>query len=269
MSGVRTSPVRPPDQRPAWSELAPMPVSRVSQRKPIIVGHRGAKGLAPENTLAAFQVAADLGIDGAEFDVQRTKDGQLIVFHDEDVERVCGVAGFVPDMTLDEIKQLDAGSLFAPEFKGERIPTLAEAFAFLKQTDLLLFLELKEPWRYPGIEAEVAALIRQYDLVERIQVRSFYHDGLYGIHAAAPEIPLSELWLDRLPADDDITFNTVNALFALLQPADIARLHARGLNVTAWVVNELDEAQRLIEAGIDGLATDYPDQLLTLFAPDA
>jgi glycerophosphoryl diester phosphodiesterase len=265
MPGVRTSPVRPPEQRPDWAQLAPMPQSRASQRKPVIVGHRGAKGLAPENTLAAFHIAADLGIDGVEFDAQRTKDGQLIVFHDEDVERVCNRAGLIPEMSLAEVKQLDAGSSFSSEFKGESVPTLAEAFTFLKQTDLLLFLELKEPWRYAGIEAEVAAMVRQFDLVDRIQIRSFYHESLYAVHAVAPEIPLSELWLDRLPTDDEVTFNTVDALFILLQADDIARLHTRGQSVTAWVVDELDEAQRLIDAGIDGLATDYPDRLLALF----
>ena len=267
MAGVRTSPVHPPDQRPHWDQLAPMPESRNLQGRPMIVGHRGAKGLAPENTLAAFQVAADLGIDGVEFDVQRTKDGQLIVFHDEDVARVSDRTSSILELTSDEIKQLDVGSLFAPEFKGTPPPTLAEAFDLFKQTDLLLFLELKEPWRYPGIEAEVAAVIRDYDLVERIQVRSFYHDALYAVHAVAPEIPLSELWLDRLPTDEEVTFNTVDAPYILLQADEIARLHAHGQHVTAWVVSELSDAQRLIEAGIDSITTDYPDRLLTLFEP--
>lgn len=263
MAGVRTSPVRPPEQRPSWAKLAPMPPSPTS-RYPMIIGHRGAKGLAPENTLAAFQVAADVGIDGVEFDVQRTLDGHLVVFHDEDVARVSDGTGLIPDMTLAEIKQLEVGSSFAPEFAGAAVPTLNEAFELLKQTDLLLFLELKEPWRFPGIEAEVAALIRQYALVERTQIRSFYHDALYAVHAAAPEIPLSELWLDRIPANDEVTFNTVNMFYRLLQPDDITRLRARGQRVTAWVVNELDKAQQLIDAGIDGIATDYPDRLLAL-----
>jgi glycerophosphoryl diester phosphodiesterase len=242
-----------------------MPASRVSDRHPIIVGHRGAMGLAPENTLAAFRVAADLGIDGVEFDVQRSKDGTLIVFHDDDVARVCGGVGLISDLTLAEIKGLDVGSGFEPEFAGARIPALDETCGFLKHTDLLLFLELKDPWRYPGIEEAVAQLIRAYDLVERTQVRSFYHEALYAVHAADPAIALSELWLERLPDDDEVTFNTVNALSVLLQTGDITRLHDRGQRVTAWVVNDLDEARRLAAAGIDGLTTDYPDRLLHLF----
>lgn len=262
--GVRTSPIKPPDQRPDWNALKPMPESRVSARKPIIIGHRGGRGIAPENTLASFQLAVDLGIDGVEFDVQRTKDGHLIVFHDENVERVTDGTGMVEDLTLDELKRLDVGRKFDERFAGERIPTLDEAFAFLKKTDLLLFLEMKEPWRYPGIEEQIVAAIRKFDLVERVQVRSFYHDALHTIFHTHPDIPLSSLWLDRLPTDDEVTFKTVNALYSLYTPGAIAHLHSRGQKATAWVVDDLDVAKLLIAEGIDGLTTDYPDQLVAL-----
>jgi glycerophosphoryl diester phosphodiesterase len=169
-------------------------------------------------------------------------------------------------MTLDAIKRLDVGSAFALAFHDERIPTLAEAFEFLKPTSLLLFLELKDPWRFPGIEAETARLIRAYDLAERTQVRSFYHDALHALYAAAPEIALSELWLDRIPNDDEVIFNTLDIPYRLLTAENIAHLQARGQRVTAWTVNDLADAQRLIAAGIDGLTTDYPDRLLPLLA---
>jgi glycerophosphoryl diester phosphodiesterase len=253
MPVVRTSPVVPPEARPDWATLVPLPTSRVSSRRPIIVGHRGAAGLAPENTLAAFQVAADLGIDGVEFDVQRTKDGHVIVFHDENVKRVTGVDARVEHLTLEEIKALDVGRSFGPEFEGERIPTLSEAFDFLRSQALLLFIELKDPWMYPGIESAIVALIREYDLAEQLCVRAFYHDALHTIHRLAPEIPLSELWLDRLPTDDEIVFKT------------IAHIHQRGQQVTAWTVDDLEDARRLMAAGVDGLTTNTPDRLLTLF----
>lgn len=262
---VRTSPVKPHDQRPAWDTLKPMPASLASDRKPMIIGHRGAKGLAPENTLAAFQTAVDLGIDGVEFDIQRTQDGQLIVFHDEDVERTTDGSGPVENMTLAQVKALDAGTKFDPTFAGERIPTLDDAFEFLRQTDLLLFIEMKEPWRFPGIEAEVIEAIRRHDLVERVQMRSFYHDSLYEFYALAPELALSALWLDRLPEDDEVTFKTINGLYLHYTADVIAHVHERGQIATAWVVNELDDARNLIAWGIDGITTDYPDQLLTLF----
>ncbi len=265
MAKVRTSPVKPSDQRPAWDTLKPMPQSLISSGRPLIIGHRGAKGLAPENTLAAFQAAVDLRIDGIEFDIQRTRDGHLIVFHDENTIRVTGHDGLVEELTLETIKTLDAGNLFNSAFQGERIPTLHEAFSFLQSTDLLLFIELKEPWRYPGIVAEIATMIRAFDLVERVQVRSFYHDALHELYHIDPEIALSSLWLDRLPADDEVTFKTINALYTLYAPGDIARLQARGQQATAWVVNDQQAAQELIDAGIDGLTSDYPNRLLGLF----
>ncbi len=264
MAKVRTSPVKPREQRPAWDTLSPMPRSRVSAGRPLIVGHRGAKGLAPENTLAAFKVAAELGIDGVEFDVQRTRDGHLIVFHDEDTARVTGHQAFIEDLTLEAIAALDAGHAFAPKYHGERIPTLHEAFAFLRETELLLFIELKEPWRFPGIEAELVAAIHAFGLTDRVQVRSFYHDALYEIYRADPAIALSGLWLDRLPAEDEITFKTINAYHKLYTAEVIARIHQRGQQATAWVVNDLDTARNLIAAGIDGLTSDYPDRLLAL-----
>ncbi len=261
---VRTSPVHPPEERPPWETLRPMPASRISTRHPILVGHRGMKGSAPENTLAAFRAAAEAGINGVEFDVQRTKDGCLIVFHDEDLERLAREKGRLEDLTWDEIKDVDVGSGFAPEFQGEHIPTLRQAFDYLRQTDLLLFIELKEPWRYAGIEAALVALIREYDLVPRVQVRSFYHDSLYEVYRLAPEISLSGLWLDRLPGDDEVTFKTVNAFYPLLTPENIAHMHARGQKVTAWVVDDLEAARTLIAAGIDGITSDRPELLIPL-----
>lgn len=264
MSSVRTSPILPPDQRPAWETIRPMPASRVSKRKPIIVGHRGAAGLAPENTLPAFQVAIDLGIDGIEFDVQRSKDGVPVIFHDEDLARLTNGAGKLWDKTFDELRALEIKT-GQSGYQQVRIPSLQEVFEFVRRAEQLLMIELKEPWRFPGIEEQVIALIRRYDLVERTQIRSFYHDALHTVHRLAPEIAVSELWLDRLPNDDEVIYKTVNANHTLYSPAEIERLHRRGVQVTAWTVDDLQEARRLMEAGIDGLTTNYPDRLRTLF----
>ncbi len=265
MSIVRTSPILPPDQRPAWDTILPMPASRVSTRKPIIIGHRGAAGLAPENTLEAFQVAVDLAIDGIEFDVQRSKDDVLVVFHDEDLARVTNGTGKLWDRTLAELKALDF-VIQHDDYHNVRIPTLREAFELLRASEQLLMIELKEPWRYPGIEEQLVALIREFDLVERSQVRTFYHDALHAIHRLAPEVAVSELWLDRVPQADEVTYKTVNCHHVLCTAENVARLHRRGVQVTAWTVNELDDARRLIAMGVDELTTNYPDRLLTLFA---
>jgi len=265
MSIVRTSPVVPPDQRPAWDSLVPVPLSRVSERRPAIVGHRGAAGLAPDNTLPAFQVAIDLGIDGVELDVQRSADGHLVVFHDDKVDKQTNGKGSVFDFTLDQLKALDAGSTFDARFAGERIATLREVFDLMRSSELIVNIELKDPWRYDGIEAEVVALVREFDLVERVCVRSFYHDALHNMVRLAPEIALSELWLDRLPGDDEVIFKAVNALHSLFTTENIARLHARGQLAEAWTVNDPKEARRLQNAGIDAITTNFPDKMLALF----
>ncbi len=260
-----TSPVRPPEQRPPWDTLLPIPRSLVSDRRPLIVGHRGARGLAPENTLPAFEVAAELEIDGVEFDVQRTADGVLVVFHDDTVDRTTTGTGALADLTLEQVRALDAGARFDGRFAGTRVPTLREALDYLKTTRLLLFIELKDPWRFPGMEQQCVDLVRELGLGPRTQFRSFYHDALHELYRIAPEISISELWDDRLPADDEVTFKTVDAPHQLLTPQNIRHMQARGQQVTAWTVNELERARALAEAGIDGLCTDYPDRLLALF----
>lgn len=243
----------------------PMPVSRISTRKPIIVGHRGALDLAPENTMPAFEAALHAGADGVEFDVQRTIDGHLVVFHDEDVSRVTDGTGKLPRMTLQEARSLDAGVKFDARFKGTRVPTLAEFFDWVRGNDLLLFLELKEPFLFPGIEQEVADMIREYGLVDRVQVRSFYHANLLKFHTVAPEIAISELWLNHLPWFGEIVYSTLNVMGSLCTEAFIADTHALGRKVTAWVVDDLELARNLKAWGIDGLTTNNPEKLLTIF----
>lgn len=265
LMNVPTSPIRPPEQRPPWDALLPIPRSLASDRHPQIVGHRGARGLAPENTLPAFEIAAELDIDGVEFDVQRTADGVLVVFHDDTVDRVTTGSGTLWEMTLDEVQTLDAGSRFDARFAGTRVPTLRETLEYLKTTRLLLFIELKDPWRFPGMAQECVDLVRELGLVERTMFRSFYHDVLHELYALAPEIAISALWDDRLPADDEVTWKTVDAPHELLTPENIRHMQARGQQVTAWTVNDVARARELMDAGIDGLCTDYPDRLLALF----
>jgi len=266
LMSVPTAPIRPPQQRPPWDTLLPIPRSLVSNRRPQIVGHRGARGLAPENTLPAFEAAAALEIDGVEFDVQRTVDGALVVFHDDEVDRTTTGTGTLWELTLAQVQALDAGTPFDARFAGTRVPTLREALEYLSSTRLLLFIELKDPWRFPGMAQACVDLVREFGLVERTQFRSFDHDVLYELYGLAPEISLSALWDDRLPADDEVTWKTADAPHQLLTPANIRQMHARGQQVTAWTVNDLDRARALMAAEIDGLCTDYPDRLLTLFS---
>jgi glycerophosphoryl diester phosphodiesterase len=247
------------------NDFKPMPKSLVSERKPIIVGHRGALDLAPENTIPAFEAALEAGADGVEFDVQRTVDGHLIVFHDEDVDRVSDGTGMMPQMTLAELQALDVGLYFDERFRGTRIPTLIELFDWAKGNELLLFLELKEPYRYPGIEQQVADLIREYDFIDRLQVRSFYHAGLLQMNKIAPEIGISELWLNHVPWFAEVIYKTINLRYGDYTESNIKQFHEWGREATAWVVDDLEAARQLKDWGIDGITTNNPEHILKIF----
>lgn len=247
-----------------WERLPEMPLPKGLDHYPVIVGHRGASGLAPENTLAAFQIAIDLGIDGIELDVQRSADGELVVFHDDNLERTSNGTGLLREKAWSELQKLDAGSWFGAQFAGEGIPSLRQVFERCRQHPLIIHIELKDPFLFAGIEREVIDLIHEFGFVSRCQIRSFDHEALHRVYELAPEIAISELWYHQLPNEGENRFKTINAYYAHYDAASIEALHQRGLKATAWTVNDLDVAKTLIEAGIDGLTSDYPDRLLTL-----
>ena len=145
----------------------------------IIYGHRGASKYAPENTFAAYNKAVDMGVDGIEIDVHKSKDGHLIVCHEEKVDRTTDGEGFIKDLTLEEIRKLDAGRWFSEEFQGERIPLLDEVLKFVKDKNLLLNIEIKNgPIFYDEIEEDIVKAVRAYDLVENTIISSFNHYSL-------------------------------------------------------------------------------------------
>ena len=249
--------------KPNWNTLKPMPYPK-NPHSPLVIGHRGAAGLAPENTLAAFQKAVDLGIDGVEFDIQRTTDGELVVFHDETVDRTTDGKGETGKFSLPELKALDTGKWFLPDFAGEKIATFAEVLDLLKNANIILHVELKDPWLYPNMEQEVVDMLRKYDYVERCQIRSFYHPVLFAVHEIAPEFSISELWWQVLPTAEETNFKTINGQGDLYTAEYLAEVHARGQKATAWTVNDMELARNLIAMGIDGITTDYPDKVLKL-----
>jgi glycerophosphoryl diester phosphodiesterase len=231
----------------------------------LVIGHRGAAGLAPENTLGAIQVALDLGVDGVEFDVQRSADNELILMHDLDVDRTTNGRGLVNDLTLAELQALDAGSSFSDAFAGEPVPSLRNVFDLVSDSQILLFIELKDPSLYPGIEQQVVDLIREYNYESRVHILSFDYDSLDRVRELAPELILSGLWSRNLPADTG-GYDVVNARYTLFRgmPRAIDRYHDQGALVMAWTVDEIPDMEWLIEQGIDGITTNRPDQLLSL-----
>lgn len=163
--------------------------------KPLIFAHRGVKGTHPENTMIAFQEAERIGAHGIELDVHLSKDGELVVIHDETVDRTTNDVGLVSEKTVKELQALDAGSHKDPSFHEAKIPTLREVFIWLSTTKLQLNIELKtDVIHYPNIEEKVVALVREYHLSNQIVFSSFNHDSVSLLAEIAPEIPRAILY---------------------------------------------------------------------------
>ncbi|MFD7016227.1 glycerophosphodiester phosphodiesterase [Streptomyces sp. NPDC059928] len=246
-----------------------------------VFAHRGASAYAPENTLSSVQRAADLHISWVENDVQRTRDGALVVIHDTTLARTTDVKKRYPkrapwsvsSFTLAEIKQLDAGGWFAPRFRGERIPTLQEYLGLLDHTGQGLLLELKQPELYPGIERQAldtlgrAGWLDRPHLARRLVVQSFSAPALRTTHRLRPAVhtgflgnpPVTQLkqyavFSDEINAEQHgVTSAYAKAVHALRGP------HRLRLRLNTWTVDSAPAATRLIELGVDGIITNRPD----------
>ena len=167
-------------------------------RKPLIWAHRGASGHAPENTLPAFRMAAEMGADGVELDVQLTKDGKLVVCHDETIDRTSSAKGWIKDYTLAELKALDFSN-GNRAYEGVRIPTLEEVLELLNPTGLTVNIEIKTGIVfYKGIEEQLLDLVRNMHWEERVIYSSFNHETLRTLHRLDLDAPLGVLYADGL-----------------------------------------------------------------------
>jgi glycerophosphoryl diester phosphodiesterase len=248
-----------------------------ANRVPAIIAHRGASQVAPENTLAAFRMAWEMGSNAVEGDLRLTRDGRIVVLHDEGTFRTTGFDAPVSALTLEEIQALDAGSLWGARWKGERIPALREVLA-LTPPGQRLFLEIKDSATLlEPLGRDLAASIIEPD---RITLIGFDHDLMVEAKRRFPEYPA--LWLYEIPAvvteeewpglRREMISRAVRGgldgldlgAHPLLDAAFVREIHEEGLSVAVWTVNDLTMAGRLIDAGVDGLTTDVPDLLLAL-----
>ncbi|HEY3367260.1 MAG TPA: glycerophosphodiester phosphodiesterase [Symbiobacteriaceae bacterium] len=232
---------------------------------PLRIGHRGASGTHPENTLAAFRRAVELGVQGIEFDVHRTADGELVVMHDPMVDRTTAGTGLIMTMTLAQIKSLEAGAWKGPEFAGEPVPTLREVIR-ATPADLLLFCELKAgSIHYPGIEQDLLALIEAEGARSRFQISSFDHKALKQIHELSPTMPLGMLYeenlLDPISMARAIGATALHPAWMWVTPELVKEAHAAGLTVNTWVVDLPPFIDMMKGAGVDGIMSNYPDRL--------
>lgn len=231
--------------------------------------HRGAAGYYPENTMLAFAKALELGATGIETDVQMTRDGELVLNHDETLQRTAGTPEWVKDLTLTEIKQREAGSWFREEFAGERIPTLEELLDLVRNTDTIVNLELKTGVvLYPGIEQKVLDTVRRFGLSERIIISSFNHYSLVECKKLAPDIRTGILYMEGLYEPWDyakrVGADALHAYQYALTPELVAEAKANGVVYHPFTVNDTKLMQALIAAGVAGIITDYPDRLAEL-----
>ena len=233
--------------------------------------HRGAAGHRPENTMVSFARALELGATGIETDVQMTKDGELVLIHDETLDRTGGVSLWIKDLTLAEVKSQDVGSWFHEDYRGETVPTLEQLLELVKDTDTIVNLELKTGVvMYPGIEAKVIEAVRRFGMEKRIIISSFNHYSLVECKKIAPEIRTGILYMEGLYEPwnfaKQIGADALHAYKYALIPELVAAAKQAGVVYHPFTVNETEHMKALLQAGVAGIITDYPDRLTELLS---
>ncbi|RHO30863.1 glycerophosphodiester phosphodiesterase [Roseburia sp. AM16-25] len=232
--------------------------------KPLVWAHRGASGYAPENTLAAFQKAVDLGADGVELDIQLTKDDQIVVIHDEMIDRTSDGKGWVKDYTLEELRAFNYNRT-KPEYKHADIPTMREVFELLKPTGLFINIEIKTGVVfYEKIEEKILALAKEMGMEDRVCYSSFNHYTVTRIHELKPDAEVGFLYADG-PIDMPSygVKHGVNALhpalYNLQYDGFVKECKEKGLKLNVWTVNERPYMEMCCQYGVDAIITNYPD----------
>ena len=259
------------------------PFSEESQHRPLVMAHRGGAGLWPENTMHSFERAVDLGVDVLETEIHSTADNILVLMHDSTVDRTTNGSGPISAFTLEELKTLDAGYNWSADggqtfpFRGSGItvPTLEEAFTNLPTVRINIDIKQEKP----SLLGSLCKTIRTFDMVDRVMVASFSSKVLKAFRRVCPEVATSA------GTGEVALFYTMNLVFlggvyrsafqAFQIPEHRSGLRvltkrfvktARGLNlaVHVWTINEIKDMQRLLDLGVDGIVTDYPDRLISL-----
>ena len=235
------------------------------------IAHRGFSGRFPENTMLAFQEAEKAGCDGIELDVHLTSDGVPVIIHDENIRRTTDGEGPVCSFTAAGLHAFNASAAWKGERPCTHIPTLEEYFEWVKDTRLFTNIELKNSViDYPGLEEKVIALIRRYSLEERILFSSFNHYSILRCKRMAPEIRcglLYSCWLANPGAyAKSVGAECLHPHFSSLIPEALAEIRSQKVQVNAWTVNEETDMRRLIDEGIEGIITNFPDRLKTLLS---
>ena len=236
-----------------------------------VFAHRGWSGKYPENTMLAFEKAIEINVDGIELDVHMSKDNQLVIIHDETVDRTCNGKGYVKDMTVEELKALDASAGFMGVYGKTEIPTLREYLERVKDLPLITNIELKTNINdYEGLPEMVYELIKEFGLQDRIIISSFNHYSVMKMKSFAPELKygfLAESWmLDTGEYCNKHGVPCYHPLRGNCIPELVKDMKDHGLEINTFTVNLEEEVRRFHALQIDGIISNYPDMVQRVLA---
>ncbi|MGH1296492.1 glycerophosphodiester phosphodiesterase [Bacillus pretiosus] len=243
------------------------------------IAHRGASAYAPEHTIAAYKLGQQLKGDYIEIDLQMTKDGHLVAMHDETINRTTNGTGLVKEHTLEEIKQLNAGSFFnekhptlaKKEFENAKVPTLEEIIETFGH-NANYYIETKSPDEYPGMEERLLEIIKKYEISDKVIIQSFSEESLQKIHSLDVNIPLVQLLpckkaaqLTELEIKKYKTYCIgLGMNYKYIDSAYVKKIKKHGLEVHPFTVDNETDMKKLLLWGVDGMFTNYPDRLHSL-----
>jgi len=231
------------------------------------IAHRGASGLAPENTLTAFRKAIEIGVDAVELDVHKTNDGKIVVCHDDRLDRTTNMTGLIRDLEFQEILEADAGSWFDKKFAGERIPTLEESLELMKDS-VITVVEVKDS----DISTDVVKSIERTDAIDRVVVISFHANVLDEIREINPHIPTGLLIgaekgndstaqaVEYVHRTVEVGASTLNVSYGLITREFAYEVRCRGVNLWAWTVDDVNVMSNLLDYGVSGITSNYPNR---------
>lgn len=234
-----------------------------------IFAHRGASGYVPENTMPAFLLASEQGADGVELDVQLSKDGEVVVIHDETLDRVSGISGYVRDYSLKELKEFSFDNGME-SYKGVRIPTLEEVLECMKTHNMKVNIELKTGifW-YPGIEEKVRDVVRNMNMEQNVIYSSFNHYSIQKVKHLCPDAETAYLYSDVILNVDQYARQTGvqglhPAVYHIKMDDFDKKYRECGMKVRIWTVNEEKDMKQFIQEGYDAIITNYPDKAVRI-----
>jgi len=223
----------------------------------LILAHRGFSGMYPENTILAFEKAFEIGADGIELDVHASKDGQLVIMHDNKVERTTNGKGLIGTMTWSEIQELDAG-------QGEHVPLLEDVISLCKQHDKFLNIEVKGL----GIQEKIVELLHKYDFIDNVLVSSFMHVQLPPFKKLDPRIKIAILIAKVSPRILTSTIakftgaDAINPEYTTCTDKFLKTARKKNYTVYPWTCDDVDFAKKLALAGVAGIITNRPDLMI-------